>query len=74
MNLTTIEKFAAKLNANAQGLKDPTKMIVDPGKFGRIKGTDAQKYAVCRVLNPIFAARGTVTVVDVADAFVAAGL
>ena len=73
MNLTAIEKLTAKLNADAKGLKDPTKMIVDPGKFGRIKGTDAQKYAVCRVLNPIFATRGVVTVLEVADAFVVAG-
>ena len=73
MNLSTIENFTRKLNNDAAMLKIPTKMIVDPGKFGRIKGTDAQKYAVCHVLNPIFAARGVVTVLEVAQAFEAAG-
>lgn len=73
MNVKTIENFAAKINADAAMLKDPTKMIVDPGKFGRIKGTVSAMYAVCRILNPIFAARGVVTVLEVADAFKAAG-
>lgn len=75
-SLDTIMKFTTKLNDNAKGLKDPTKMIVDPGKFGRVasRATDAEKYAVCRILNPIFAARGCVTTLEVAAAFDKAGL
>lgn len=74
MNTKTIENFTAKLNANAAALQVATKMVVDPGKFGRIKGTVTAKYAVCRILNPIFAERGAVTVQEVTDAFRSAAL